>query len=85
MLAECSSQPIDEFASEHSAQDFDRQEEGIAGADPARVVWRKTARRDHTMDMRMDLKSLPPRVQHTDEADLGSKMFFIGGNLKQSR
>ena len=35
--------------------------------------------------MRVQLEILTPCVQHAKKADLGSKMFIIGGNLKQGR
>ncbi len=35
--------------------------------------------------MRVHLEILPPCMQHAKKTDLGSKMFIIGGNLKQGR
>ena len=52
---------------------------------PALVIGRETAGRDHAVDVRMMLEILPPGVEHTEETDLGAEMLGIGGNLQQSR
>jgi hypothetical protein len=36
------------------------------------------------MDMGMSLEGLPPGVQNAEKADLGTEVFRVGGNLKQS-
>src|SRR5258708_23886440 len=71
----------DEFTAKDAAQYLYRQEEGIARVDPALVIGRQTARWDHAVDMRMDLKILPPCVQDAEEADLGAEMFRISGDF----
>ena len=51
--------------------------------DPALVIGRQTAGRDHAVDMRMMLEILSPGVQHAEEADLCAEMLRIGGDLQQ--
>lgn len=53
--------------------------------DPALVVGRETAGRDHAVNMRMSLQFLPPGMKHAHKTDLGPKMLRIGGDLHQSR
>ena len=64
---------------------FTGRKKAIARVNPALVIGRKTAGRDHAMDMRMDLQILSPGVQHAEESDLRAQMFGIGGNLQQRR
>ena len=73
-----------EFAAEHAAQDFDRQEESVAWTYPAFVIRREPPCRNHTVHVRMVEKVLAPGVQHAEESDLRAEMFRIGGYLKQS-
>ena len=48
------------------------------------VIERETASGQHAVKMRMMLQSLVPSVEHAEEADLGSKMPGIAGDLQQS-
>src|SRR4029077_16709335 len=57
-------QPVDELAAKNATQHLHRQEKSVARVFPALVIGGKTAGRDHAMDMRMDLQSLPPGVQN---------------------
>ena len=43
----------------------------------------KTAGGQYAVDMRMKLQALIPAMQHAEEADLGSEMPWIAGDLKQ--
>ncbi len=45
-----------------------------ASVNPAGAVWRQTAGRNHTMDVRVELEVLSPRMKHTQEADLGAEV-----------
>jgi len=83
-LLESSFQSGDELAAKDATEYAHREEEGIAGMDPAGVIGRKTSGRNQTMQMRMEQQVLPPTVQHGQEADLCAEMFRIGGNLEQS-
>ena len=47
------------------------------------LVRRQSTGRHDTVDMRMVLQVLPPRVQDTEEADVSTKVLRIGGDLKQ--
>ena len=51
---------------------------------PALVIGRETAGRDHAVNMRMMLEILPPGVKNAEEADLCAEMLRIGGNLQQT-
>ena len=37
------------------------------------------------MDMRMMLEFLIPAMEHTEETDIGAKVFRVGGNFHQGR
>src|ERR1019366_4787536 len=74
---------VDELAAEDTAEHADGQEEGSPGRDPARVIRSETAGSKYAVDMRMKLQALIPAVEHAEETDLGSKMPWIAGDLKQ--
>ena len=75
---------LEEFATEHFAENpFWEKETRIARADPACVIPRQAAGGNHTVNMGMMLEFLIPGMEDTEEADLGTKMFGIGGNLDQ--
>ena len=49
------------------------------------MIWSEAAGGQHAVDMRMMLQSLVPKVrQHAEEANLGSKVPGIAGDLQQS-
>jgi hypothetical protein len=73
----------DELTAEDATQYADGQEEGIAGMDPAGVIWRETSSWDQTMDMRMSQQILAPGMQDGEESDLRSQVLGIGGNLQK--
>jgi hypothetical protein len=47
------------------------------------VIRSETAGGEHAVDVRMMLQSLVPGVQHAEEANLGTEMPGIVGDLKQ--
>src|SRR5271163_2507656 len=74
----------DKLATEDTTEHFDGKEEGSARGDPAGVVQSETAGGQHAVDMGMMLQSLVPGMEHAEEADLGSKVAWIAGDLQQS-
>ena len=83
MLLEASFESGDELAAKDATEYADGQEEGIAGTDPAGVVWGKTSGRNHTMEVGMKQQVLPPTVQHGEKTDLSAQMFRVGSDLQQ--
>jgi hypothetical protein len=73
---------IEKLAAEDAAEDFDGEEEGILGMNPAGVAWVETAGGNDAVEMRMQSQVLSPGVQDAEEADLGSEVLGVGGNLK---
>ena len=73
----------DELAAEDTAEHLDGEEEGAAGGDPAGVVWREAAGGEYAVGMRMMLQPLVPGMEHAEEADLGSEVARIAGDLQQ--
>ncbi len=65
----------------NAAEHFHRQEERLAWANPALMIGPEAAGRDHAVNVGMNLKILPPGVEHTEETDLGAQVLGIGGNL----
>ena len=82
-LLKSSFESIDELAAKDPTEYAHRQEEVIAGMDPACVVGGKTSGRNQTMEMRMEQQVLTPTVQHRKEADLSAEMFGVGRDLEQ--
>src|SRR5208282_2009993 len=74
----------DELAAEDTAEHLDGQEEGAAGRYPTGTIGSETSSGDYTVDMRMMLQSLVPGMEHAEEADPGSKVPGIAGDLQQS-
>ena len=64
----------DELAAEHAPQYGDGKEEAWVGSNPAGVIAGESAGGNDTVDMRMELESLVPGMEHAEEADLGSEM-----------
>src|ERR1700722_4362588 len=71
-------QSFGKLSAKHLAKHLDRQKESVARVNPVLVIGRKTASRNHAMDMRMDLQILSPGVQDAEESDLGTRGFGIG-------
>ena len=57
-------QPGDEFAAEHSTEDFHGRQEGIMRLNPTFMVRGQATGRDYTMDMGMVQQVRPPGVEH---------------------
>ena len=74
----------DKLAAEDTAEHLDGKEEGAAGGDPAGVVRSETAGGEYAVDMGMMLQALIPGMEHAEEADLGSQVAGIAGDLQQS-
>ena len=47
------------------------------------MVRSEAAGRNDAVDMRMKLQALSPTVEHAEEADLGTEVSRIAGDLKQ--
>ena len=77
-------QSFGKLSAKHLAKHLDRQKESVARVNPVLVIGRKTASRNHAMDMRMDLQILSPGVQDAEESDLSTQVFGIGCDLQQS-
>ena len=73
----------DELTAEDATEYADGQEEGIAGMDPAGVIWGQTSGGDQAVDMRMSEQVLAPGMQDGQESDFSPQMFRIGGYLQQ--
>lgn len=82
-LLESSFKSGDELAAKDATEYAHREEEGIAGMDPAGVIRRKTSGRNQTMEMRMEQQVLTPTVQHGQETDVCAEMLGVGGDLEQ--
>jgi len=67
----------------HAAEDLDRQEERIAGLNPASVISREPTGRNHTVDVGMVPQVLSPGVEHAEKAYLGAKVARIGGDFQE--
>ena len=73
----------DELAAEDTAEHLDGKKERAAGGYPGGMVQSDAACGEYAMDMRMKLQPLIPGVEHAEEADLGSEVPWIAGDLKQ--
>ena len=73
----------DKLAAEDTAEHFDGKKEGAVRGDPAGVVRSETAGGNDAVDMGMMLQSLVPGMEHAEEADLGSEVPGIAGDLQQ--
>jgi hypothetical protein len=71
------------LAAEDTAEHFDGKEERAAGGNPAGVIWSEAAGGKHAVDMGMMLQSLIPGMEHGEEADLGSQVPRIAGDLRE--
>jgi hypothetical protein len=74
-------QPGNEFGAEHPTEDLDRQEEPIAGLDPAFVIEGQAPSRNHTMNVWMG-----PQVWSTLRMPISAprpRCLGIGGDFQQ--
>ena len=70
-------EPGQELAPEHAAEDADRQEEVVTAGDPTALVGRQPAAGDDAMDVRVQREVLAPGVQHRQHADLGPEVLRV--------
>ena len=68
---------FEEEAAEQAGEDANGEEEAGAAGDPAVTVGSDAAAGDDAVQVRVQLKSLTPRMQHGEEADLGAKVFRV--------
>src|SRR5215472_15000082 len=74
---------VQEQASKHPREHCDRQEEPRPTGYPAFTVQRDPATRNKKVNVRVVQQILSPGVQHTQEADPGAQMVWIGGDDAQ--
>jgi hypothetical protein len=76
---------VEKLAAEDAAEDLDGKEEGILGMNPAGVAWVETAGGNDAVEMRMQPQVLSPGMQDAEEADFGSEVLGVAGNLRSYR
>jgi hypothetical protein len=74
---------MEEYSSKQAGKDAYGKKEVGATADPAAAVQGQAAAGHDAVGMRVMLQVLPPTAQHGQKADLGAKMFGIGGDAAQ--
>jgi hypothetical protein len=72
-----------ELTAEDTAEKLLREEEAIAGGDPARVIRPEAAGGHHAVNVGMVLQSLIPGMEHAEETNLGAEVAWIACNLEQ--
>src|SRR6266704_6478447 len=82
-VLQCSFKTSDELAAKHAAEHLDGKKEPVTRSNPALVIERQAAGRNHAMDMRVKTKLLIPGMQHAEEADLRAEMFGIASNFEK--
>ena len=73
----------DKLAAEDTTQHLDGEEETIARGDPALVIGREAAGRNHAMDMGMVLQLLIPTMEHAEETDFRTQVSGIARHFEQ--
>ena len=73
-----------EFPAKDLPQHPDGQKEPRPRVDPPCAIGGETASGHDTVDMRMMLQALPPRVQDHQPADRGAEALRVGGDLRSS-
>ena len=71
----------DELTAENTAEHFDGKKEGLARRDPAIMLRSEAASGDYAVDVGMILQSLIPGMKHAKEADIGTEVAGIAGDL----
>ncbi len=74
---------VDELAAKEFTQHFLGQEVVVAGAHPAGVIGREATSRHDTMHVGVSGELLAPRMQDTEEADLGAEVSGIASDFPQ--
>src|SRR5947208_10197367 len=77
-------QCIEKHATEKAAEDFDWQQEPAAAPNPAIVIHRQAAAGNHAVQVRVEVKILPPGVEHGEEAELHTQTRGVAGDGEQS-
>jgi hypothetical protein len=75
-------EPGYKLASEDPAEDLNGQEKRVSAPDPLFTIWRKPARWNNTVQMRMEQQVLPPRMQDGEKTDTGPEVFGVRSNLQ---
>ncbi len=75
---------FEKAASEQPPQYLDRCEIGFAADFPAAAVDIEAGVGDHGMNVRMELQTLIPGMQHCGDADVGTEAFRIGADGDES-
>ena len=83
-MLESAPEASDELAAKNATEHRDREKETRAGSNPAGVIEREPTGRDDTMDMGRKPEFLVPGMEHAEEADLGTEVSGIAGDLKKS-
>ena len=78
-----------ELAAKNPAEHFDWKKEGITGFDPASVIGRQSACRDHTMyakrafRVRMVFQFLVPGMEHAEETYFRAEMLGVTSDFQE--
>src|SRR5579864_8397533 len=78
-------QARDKLTAEDAAEDLHREKETVWRGDPAGVIGRNAAGRNHTVDVRVMQQLLVPGVQHAEEPDLSAEMARVARHSLQRR
>jgi hypothetical protein len=84
-LSESVLESLRELASEYATQRVSGQKKVVMQfcENPALMVERQSTRGNDAVHVRMMFHPLSPGVEHTEEADLGTQVFRVAGNLDQ--
>src|SRR5436309_419159 len=82
-FAEGMPESSNELATEDATEHLHGKKEAVAWFDPARVLGRQTAGRNHAMNMGVESKFLIPGMQHAEETDLRAEMLGIAGHFEK--
>ena len=77
-------QRVQKHTPKKAAEDLDRQQEAAAALDPAVVIHRQAAAGNHAVQVRVEVKILPPGVEHGEEAELHTQTRGVAGDGEQS-
>ncbi len=75
---------FEKAASEQPPEYLDRCEKGFAADFPATAVDIEAGVGDHGMNVRMELQTLIPGMQHCGDADVGTEAFRVGDDGDES-
>jgi hypothetical protein len=73
----------DKLTPEDATEHLDGQKKAAGRADPSGVIGRQAAGSQDAMGMRVELQSLVPGMQHTEEVDLRAQMTWVTGHFEQ--